>query len=261
MSTLEAIILGIIQGITEFLPVSSSGHLILFQSLFGITDLDHYILFDLVCHLGTLVAIVIVLSGQIKDILLYDRKKIVWVILGTLPLFPLVIILKPIKAIFNQTEYLGFFFLLTALFLYLGKRFGWQRQNSHDTRMRDSVLIGISQAVAILPGVSRSGTTISAARILGWSAADAFVFSFLLAIPAILGGTTLELYSLFFSSKGSSEHTLTWVQYASAFFTSFVFGWGSLLILKKLALNDKLHYFAWYCVLIGIFSLYYFNLR
>lgn len=263
MSTIESILLGIIQGLTEFLPVSSSGHLILFQSLLGMKDLDNYVLFDLICHLGTLTAILIVLSTQIKEILFRDRHKILLIIIGTLPLFPLVVILKPIKALFNQTEYLGFFFMLTALILYLGKRFGWDKSESELNRQskRDSLLIGMSQAFAVLPGISRSGTTISAGRVLGLPAYEAFLFSFLLAIPAILGGTFLEILSLFSHSQLVLEHPLSFLQYFAGYITSFVVGFASLILLKRLALENKLHYFAWYCLLVGIFSLFYFNGR
>src|SRR5271168_4601305 len=98
MNTWEAILLGLIQGITEFLPVSSSGHLEMFQLLLGLTHLDHLILFNLICHLGTLCAILIVFYPHIKDILQKHPKTVLHLALATLPLFPLVLILKPIKA-------------------------------------------------------------------------------------------------------------------------------------------------------------------
>src|SRR5258705_3070450 len=107
MSTFEAIILGIIQGLTEFLPVSSSGHLELGQYVLGLTHLDRYVLFNLVCHLGTLCAVFAVFLPQIKDTLVSDRKKLIQVIIGTLPLFPLVLLMKPIKSLFDQPQYLG----------------------------------------------------------------------------------------------------------------------------------------------------------
>lgn len=262
MTTLDAIILGIIQGLTEFLPVSSSGHLKLAQSILGFEDLHKYIVFDLVCHLGTLLAIFIVFAKQITDALFSDRIRFYQVFLGTLPLFPLVLILKPIKAIYAQPEYLGYFFLLTALILYVGIKFSWQASSSklQQNKWRDALLIGGFQALAILPGVSRSGSTISAGRLLGWGKVESINFSFLLAIPAILGAITLELLQLIHPSASLSDlPPVQWQQYLAGFLTSLGIGYLALLLLMKVAGKDKFMYFVWYCVFIGIVSLLYFN--
>lgn len=262
MSTLEAIILGIIQGLTEFLPVSSSGHLELGQKLMGMKNLDHYIIFDLVCHLGTLLAIFYIFFPQIKNILAFDRVGLYQIILGTLPLFPLLLIMKPIESIFDQPQNLGYCFLLTAVLLYAGIRFGRSEsfEALHKRQWRNPVVIGIFQAVAILPGVSRSGSTISAARLLGWQKQDALAFSFMLAIPAILGGTALELFKLFFKPGLHAPDSIGFVQYAAGFATSFVIGCAALLLLMKLAAKDsRFIYFAWYCFFLGIATTWYFN--
>lgn len=262
MSTLEALILGIIQGLTEFLPVSSSGHLELGQFFLGLTDLHHYILFDLVCHLGTLLAVIIVFFQQIKQVLVEDRTRLFQIVLGTLPLFPLVLLIKPIKALFDQPEYLGYCFLLTALLLYLGIRLGpLIEARRKPSRWNDALVIGIFQAVAILPGVSRSGATISAGRLLGWSSQDAIQFSFLLAIPAILGGVTLELLQLATSSQSpsSSSNIVGLPQYLLGFISSLVVGYIALCWMMKLAAKNKFQYFVWYCIFIGITTLVYFN--
>lgn len=252
MSIIEAILLGIIQGLTEFLPVSSSGHLELGQHLLGFTNLDKYIFFDLVCHLGTLVALLVVFAKQIRDI---QRSKLLWVIIGTLPLFPLVFFMKPIKDIFNQPQYLGYCFLFTALLLYLGGRV---RMPFERKSWRDALVIGVFQAIAILPGISRSGATISAGRLLGWKAEEAATFSFLLAIPAILGGIMLESLHLF---KGNqlifSEVGL--LQYICGFLFSLGIGYVALRALMQLAAKDKFVYFVWYCMAIGVVTLVYFN--
>jgi undecaprenyl-diphosphatase len=252
MTTFEAIILGIIQGLTEFLPVSSSGHLQLAQRLFGFTNLDQYILFDLVCHLGTLIAVVWVFFKQIQGTINSDRTRFWQVVLGTLPLFPLVFILKPIKAVFDQPEYLGYFFLVTAGLLYAGIHWGSTATDAvlQKRRWRDALVIGTFQAAAILPGVSRSGATISAGRLLGWHPQDAITFSFLLAIPAILGGVTLELMRLY--THGTDLPMISWQSYAAGFLTSFIVGYFALLLLMRLAAKDKFIYFVWYCLIIGI---------
>lgn len=258
MTHLEAIFLGIVQGLTEFLPVSSSGHLTLFQALFGFKDLERYVAFDIVCHLGTLLAIFVVFYQSIWDALSRNWGRMGQVILGTLPLFPLVLLLKPIKALFDQPELLGYFFLTTALLLYLGIRFGQPlpQPTLEKKQWRDALTIGLFQAFAILPGVSRSGSTLSGARLLGWNVEEALTFSFLLAIPAILGGACLEALQIFLKQYTAPIPVSA---YLLGFSTSFIVGWGALLLLKQLAPKRSFMYFVWYCLALGIFTLFYFN--
>lgn len=261
MSTFEAILLGIIQGLTEFLPVSSSGHLTLVQTLLGLEHLDRYILFDLVCHMGTLCSIFFIFYQPIISLFKTNRAQLGQIVIGTLPLFPLVLILKPIKAVFDSPEYLGYFFLITAVLLWLGIRFGSTEssQSLQTKKWRDPWIIGLFQAFAILPGVSRSGSTISGARLLGWGFQDALRFSFLLAIPAILGGTVLEAGQLILKPQDYPHANLDFVQYGAGFLASFVFGYGALRWLMSMGTGNKFIYFVWYCLLIGFFSLWYFN--
>jgi undecaprenyl-diphosphatase len=263
MSTIEAIFLGIIQGITEFFPVSSSGHLQLAQSLLGLNHLDHLILFNLVCHLGTLLAIFCVFSEQIKRTLLTDHTRLIQLCLAILPLFPLLLIMKPIKALFSDPQYLGYFFLMTAFLLYMGVLYERKASEAQlqNNRWRDALTIGVFQAFAILPGVSRSGATIAIGRRLGWTYQDAASFSFLLAIPTICGGTIIELLQLWKGTKGAAADlpVIGWIQYSAAFFTSFFIGYLALSWLMKVAVKGKFIYFVWYCLAVGIFSLFYFN--
>lgn len=262
MTTIEAILLGIIQGITEFLPISSSGHLVLAQNLLGMKNLKDLITFDIICHLGTLLAILVVFREQIKNVILKDRQTLIKLSIAILPLFPLVLLLKPIKKLFEEPQYLGFFFLITAFLLYLGIRFGQNKSEIQLTknRYRDAFTIGLFQAGAILPGVSRSGSTISAARLLGWSYSEALTFSFLLAIPTILGGVILEMGQLFFKSSSAVHVEIPLLQYTLGFITSFIFGWGSLSFLQKLASKQQFMYFVWYCLLLGIATIFYFGI-
>lgn len=261
MTTLDAIFLGIVQGLTEFLPVSSSGHLKLFQYFLGMRDLDAYIIFDLACHLGTLLAIVFVFSNHIKEIFTRSNPTRFWqVILATLPLFPLVLLMKPIKATYANPYYLGFFFILTSIILFLGIKFGKtiSEEQSLKHPWRGALIVGICQAIAIFPGVSRSGSTISGARLIGWAPKDAIIFSFLLAIPAILGGTILELYKLW--QHPESGINLPIFHYVLGFFVSFVVGFFALQLLIRLAMQNRFYYFAWYCLMLGIAITYYFYL-
>lgn len=259
MTTFDAILLGLVQGLTEFLPISSSGHLKLTQHLLGMKDLDHYIIFDLICHLGTLLAIVVIFFQNIKSAFQHSRLELWQIALGTLPLFPLVLLMKPIKATYADPSYLGFFFIATACILFAGTLFG---KTAPDTQikkrpLRDAVVVGLWQAAAIFPGVSRSGSTISGARLLGWSPGEATTFSFLLAIPAVLGGTTLELYKLW--THPESAISLPFFHYLTGFLTSFLVGLFALQLLIKLVSQNKFYYFAWYCLILGLATTYYFH--
>lgn len=259
MSTLEAILLGIIQGLTEFFPISSSGHLKLFQSLLGFTHLDHLIIFDLICHLGTLLAIFCVFYKQIKQVIVSNHTLFWQIALAIVPLFPLLLVMKPIKTLFAEPQYLGFFFLFTALLLFIGVKGKWQAPPEYRQRYRwrDALTIGVFQAIAILPGVSRSGATISIGRRLGWSYEEAASFSFLLAIPTICGGALLELLQLLRMPPQAT--TVEWPQYLLAFAASFIVGFAALKGLMKMAVKGNFIYFVWYCIAIGIFSLIYFH--
>lgn len=261
MSTIEAIILGIVQGITEFFPVSSSGHLKLGQYFLGLNDLDKYIIFDLVCHLGTLLAIVCLFFKDIKESFTSNKALLLKIVIATLPLFPLLLILKPIKSLFNAPQYLGFFFMATALLLYIGIRLGSSAkpETLQKYRWRDPLFIGIFQAAAILPGVSRSGSTISGARLLGWDPEAAVRFSFLLAIPAILGGICIEILQITLKPESHAIPSLSWIEYTAGFVTSFIVGTFALILLQKLAVKQKFMYFVGYCAILGVFTTVYFN--
>jgi undecaprenyl-diphosphatase len=258
MTLWQAFILGLIQGVTEFLPVSSSGHLALGQHFFGLKNLQGFILFDLVCHLGTLLAIFYTFFSFIRQSLSPKSQQFWQVFLGTLPLFPLVLLLQPIKSLFDHPQILGPCFLITAAFLFFSSYFHFSPQPSLHRKWRDPLAIGVFQAMAILPGVSRSGTTIAVARLLGWERENAIRFSFLLAIPAILGGTVLEIWQVW-KAPAAAVAALDVGPFVVGFLASFVVGCFSLWILIRLVLQDKWCYFAWYCLTVGLFTTYYFN--
>lgn len=258
MTIIEALFLGIIQGLTEFLPVSSSGHLELGQYLLGFDSLHRYILFSLICHLGTLGAIFYIFFPQIKN-LAFQREMRLNIFLGTLPLFPLVLLIKPIKALFDQPQCLGFCFLITSGLLFISLKLHIEPPlSSAKRRWFDPLTIGLFQAAAILPGISRSGATISAARLLGWNREEAVQFSFLLAIPAICGGTILELWH-FIRAPASEIAPIHFSEFIIGFAASFIVGCMALKLLQRLIVQNKWHYFAWYCLLLGLFTIYYFN--
>lgn len=258
MTTWQALVLGIIQGITEFLPVSSSGHLALAQYLLGFDHLQDYIFFNLICHLGTLCAIFAIFFNAIKESFT-TRSVLLWKIaLATLPLFPLVLILKPIKETFNRPELLGPFFLVSSSLLFAGVFLKFPFSYSPRRKWSDPLTIGLFQAAAIFPGISRSGATISSAQLLGWKKEEAIQFSFLLAIPTILGGALLEGVQLWHSSQ-TIFSLLDFSIFAIGFLTSFLVGLFSLKLLIRLVIQEKWIYFAWYCLTIGLLTSIYFN--
>lgn len=261
MQTLDAILLGIIQGITEFFPVSSSGHLKLFQYFLGLKNLDRYILFDLVCHLGSLIAILILFWDKIVYVIKQDRIKILQAFVALLPLIPIFFGLKTIKNIYNQPQYLGFFFLTTSWILFAGIHWGFTKRPERmaKTRWSDSFMIGVFQALAVLPGISRSGSTISAARLLGWSREEAIFFSFFLSIPTIIGASAYEVYT--HCKDGTLLNSgVPFTSYLLGFITSFVAGYFALRYLIQLLKQDKFIYFVWYTLAIGIATVLYFSI-
>ena len=253
LTYLQAIILGFVQGITEFFPVSSSGHLELFQIFFGIQNIKDYIFFDLICHLGTLLAIGVAFHQEIFRALFKEQKLLLTILIALLPLFPLLLILKEIKSLFDAPFLLGFTFFITSLLLFLSSRITFKKPK--ERIIRDPLFIGLFQAFAILPGVSRSGSTIAAARFLGWGVDEAIRFSFLLAIPTILGGVFVESLSLM--KAGAINDSVNMLHYALGFMFSFGVGLFSLKTLIWFGAK-AIPFFAWYCLCLSLFCLVYF---
>jgi len=203
MSIIHAVLLGIIQGLTEFLPVSSSGHLVLFQKLFGISE--PALLFDTMLHVGTLAAVVAVLWKDIWAILRkLNQPLTLYLIFATVPtVIAALVFRKPLERAFETGHFLGFAFLMTSALLaaaeLLAKRGatkGGTAKNATTMNWLDALIVGVMQAIAIIPGVSRSGATLSGALSRRLDRDFAARFSFLLSIPAILGAVVFQLKDL-----------------------------------------------------------------
>ncbi len=247
MSVVEAIILGIVQGLTEFLPVSSSGHLALGEEFFGFRG-EESIAFDVLVHVATLVAILCVILRDIVRIVRRDRRVVALLVLGSVPAAIVGILLdKQMESIKTNLLLVGLFFLTTAAVLVVAKILERDRKEMTEMSFLDALVIGISQAVAILPGISRSGSTISTARALGISASSAFSFSFLLGAVAISGATVLKAKDI--ASLGDQ---IGFGVLSAAFVASLVSGIFALLVFRKMVVAGKLHFFAWYLVPLGI---------
>lgn len=251
MSSLQALILGLIQGFVEFLPISSSSHLSIAKALMGLPSSESMVVFDLCCHSGTLFAAAYFLRCDIRTLFYERRDKLLQITLALIPLVPAYILLKPLREAANHQLYLiGYTLLATSLLLFMGQSLRLKRQASiaWKRRAQDAICIGLLQSMALVPGISRSASTISCARVLGWNAQEAVRFSFLLAIPTILGGNCLSLLKL------SLQHPSTHFACSSSligFGASFVAGLAVIGPAIRFLETGRLRPFAWYCLFLG----------
>ncbi|MBZ9571137.1 undecaprenyl-diphosphatase UppP [Methanobrevibacter sp. TMH8] len=271
MDILQAIIVGIVQGLTEFLPVSSSAHLIFVQEFFGINQ--SALAFDVLLHLGTLLAVVSyffkdiiemikaffssiadIFRGRFRQGFKEDQyKKLVWmVIIGTIPVGIIGLVFNDqVEAAFNSITIPAFFLLITGVLLYVSQRWNVGNKNIKDVGLKEAILVGIGQACAIIPGLSRSGTTIASGLLIGLDKEFAAKFSFLLAVPAILGASVTELGGI---TTGLDTNFLP---YILGFLAALVSGYLAISILLKLIRERSLDIFVVYCWIVGAAILVY----
>jgi undecaprenyl-diphosphatase len=255
MKIFEAIILGVVQGLTEFLPVSSSGHLVLLQKIFGISE--PVLLFDTLVHVGTLVAVFVVLWKDIWNILRRILQPLTgFLILATIPTVITALIFKDvIETAFRSATLLGFSFLFTAAALLVSENLA-QRTGSVKPREAmswyDALIIGLCQAVAIIPGVSRSGLTLSGSLSRRLDRDFAARFSFLLSIPAILGALVLQLKDI---SEGAPMGGIGPAPIIAGVLASGVVGFFAVQFMLRIVKNRSLRGFAVYVMILGILVL------
>jgi undecaprenyl-diphosphatase len=241
---LKIVLLALVQGLSEFFPVSSSGHLLIFQKLLNFTTLP--LVFDIFFHLGTLLAVVAYFFKDLKPLALrfYERENfrlLLLLLTASLPTAIIGFLLKDFfESLFARPAYLGFCFLFTAAVL-LASRF---RLRGKFPAFPAAFIIGVAQGLAIVPGVSRSGMTIAAALILGLGFEFSFRFSFLLSIPAVLGAVLLEWDKIPWQGG-------YWPQLALAVLVSGLAGFLALGFLKRIMIRDKLHCFGIYLLVLG----------
>jgi undecaprenyl-diphosphatase len=237
--------LGLVQGLTEFLPVSSSGHLVIIQHFLPLVNQQPVVL-DIMLHLGSLLALLVYFWPKIKNIFA-NKKLISCIILATI--ITVVIVFpfrKTVETSFSNPRFAGIMLVITGVILFLASRKKDNNKNKVD--IKNSIMVGLGQALTVLPGISRSGLTISTGIFSGLKSERAAEFSFLLAIPLIAGATVLEVPKLI---QISSNLILI---YLIGVLVSFVVSLFSLkLLMKILKLNQKkLVYFAYYCLFIGL---------
>jgi len=237
----QAIFLAIIQGLTEFLPISSSGHLVIFQKLFG---LNPPVLFDILVHVGTLGAII---AYFLKPLSKISKHTLLLVVIGTIPAVVVGLFLQTyITQIFDSLKLVGVALLMTAGLLLVSKRFKLLNRRFKYLKWQDALFVGIFQVLAILPGVSRSGSTIVAGLARKLDRETAFRFSFYLAIPAILGALALQIPDLIDGQVNYLSQGILGMIIAGAV------GYEALKILEKTLLGAKFWLFGIYCLVLGI---------
>jgi undecaprenyl-diphosphatase len=252
MNLLEVIILAIVQGITEWLPISSSGHLVLMQQYLGITA---SVFFDVILHLGTLLAVLVSFRKDILEILkavfqsgfrTEQGKLGLYIIVGSIPTAIIGFLFQAMfESFFSNLLVVGFAFLGTGVLLYLSKL---QKNRNSELNYAKALLIGTAQGVALIPGISRSGSTISTGLLLKMKKEKAFQFSFLLFIPAVIGATLAE------GVKEWSNLSVTYLDLPAVVVAILVTSFVSYFFLKlvfKVIVKEKFHLFAYYCWALG----------
>lgn len=264
MEPVQAAILGIIQGLTEFLPISSSGHLVLFQHLFGIKEPELF--FDISVHAGTLIAVIIFFRREIQSVLVSllrfmgllfkkeaalgdmwedaDVKLAVLIIIGSVPTGIIGLLFRRISdQLFSSVFLVGCALLVTGLLLWITRRIEKEGKDLNGFSVKDALLIGAVQGLAITPGISRSGSTIATGLLLGLSRETAARYSFLLSIPAIIGAEILSLKDV--SVEAFDMATLLGTVMAG------VVGYFALALLVYIVKKGQLHFFSPYCWVVG----------
>lgn len=284
MSLIEAIIMGLIQGLTEFLPVSSSGHLAIFKNVFHVNT-ETGLLFDVLLHFGTLVAIFVAYWKDIKELVVNGfailglwcvnagifvsnlfakdkkpyrtvldtpyRRFVMMVIISTIPTGILGVVLEDVIGSAGEMLLIpGICLIVTSCFLFMADRLPGGTKNEELATYKDAIKVGTIQGIATLPGLSRSGSTITACLACGFTKEFAVKYSFIMSIPAVLGAVVLQLMD-----GGMTEVSGDmFVNYAIGTVISGVVGFICIKTVLKLVRNNKFKYFAVYCLLAGIFS-------
>ena len=271
MDISSGVLLGIIQGLTEFLPISSSGHLVLLQNLLGFKD--PVLLFDISLHLGTLVAVCLFFRHDLKAMIVESKdllasllrgeagfgkireyphaSMLFWVLVGTVPTGFIGLWFKsPLEALFGSLRVVGFMLMVTGLIVLASRKLSTNDSTRSSVGLLAALAVGVAQGIAIVPGISRSGATIVCGMACKLPRETAARFSFLLAIPATLGAMAVQL-----GSEGLSREAAPAL--AAGFIVSAIVGLLALKILMGMVRKGHLYYFAPYCWAVGLLILFF----
>ena len=264
MSLIESIILGIVQGLGEFLPISSSGHLVIASELLGIQATEGSMMFNILLHFGTLIAVFIAFFSDIKELVIegfkwiFDgfkirnipqRKFIVLIIVSTLPLFLVLPFKSSIEGLFTSTLFVGIALIYTSILLFLSDKVIKGRKNIKETSYKNALFVGVMQAIAVVPGISRAGSTITAGLFSGFSREYAVKYSFIMSIPVILGANILEIYEMVSTKTPLGMPIYICIAGVIAAMVSGIF---AIKLVKYITNNDKFGIFAYYTLIVGV---------
>ena len=262
-----ALVLGVVQGIAEFLPISSSGHLSLLQHFFGMEEPDN--LYNILLHFATLAAVCVVYWRDIEEMIVEffrgaaaligrgdksqgrppeGRRLVLLVILGTLPLFLVLPFDDLVEGMGANPTFVALMLLLTGCILFLSDQYSGGKKAARTATVKDVLLVGLAQGLATIPGLSRSGTTISAGMALGFDRNFAVRFSFLLSLPAVLGATLLKVVKVIVEESADLKLL---PMYLCGMIVAGVVGYFSISLVKLLADKGKFGKFAFYCWIAG----------
>ncbi len=242
---IKYIFIGFVQGITEFLPISSSGHVVLFGSMF---ELDNLLLISVVAHIGTLFAVVFCYRKTIFPLIRKPFNKTnLNLIIATLPTIIIVLIFNGFLEENFSSKTLVWGFLISAILLVVADL---KSEGHKNINKKSSLYMGISQGLALLPGISRSGSTLVCGLISGVEKNQALDFSFLMSIPIILASAVYESYKLF-----KSQITIDWIGILIIMFSSFIFGILSIKLMLKVLKKNKLYFFSIYLIVLSLIIL------
>lgn len=239
---MKAIILGLVQGITEFLPVSSSGHLVVMKTLLGFHSPG--ITFEVLLHLATMLSVLVYFNRIVIDVLL-DLKYLLFIVIGSIPAAIVGVFFGDyIEQMFNGVGWVDLFFVLNGVLLVGGWWLASRKSTNRELSYGLAFLIGLAQALAVLPGISRSGMTITAGVLLGLRREEAFKFSFFLFLPAVFGAGLLKL-------KDITEFSSNWGE-IGGFVVAFFVGIAALSILKNTLSRNRFSIYGAYTAALGI---------
>ena len=248
MTIIQAVISGIVQGVTEFFPISSSGHLVLLHNVFGFKR--EMLAFDLFLHFGTILSVVIFFRREISRMFQKDTRLLKFIIIASIPTFIIGSILGyAAESFFSMPLIVGYSLVTTGIFLLFAsiRAIYWKAvRRSRPLGVKNSIAIGIAQGISVLPGISRSGATIGTALIAGLDETEALKFSFLLSIPAVLGANILKVRHIYGSLISSDTAAFLAGAIAAA-----VTGFLVIKVLFSVVRKNLFFLFGIYCILIG----------
>ena len=243
---IKYIFIGFIQGITEFLPVSSSGHIVLFGSMF---ELDNLLLISIVAHIGTLFAVLYCYRKRVWSLIKQPKNKTnLKLIIATIPTIVIVLLFNSFLEDNFSTKTLVWGFLISAILLVVADL---KKDGNQPVTNKSALYMGLSQGCALLPGISRSGSTLVCGLLVGVEKQEALDFSFLMSIPIILASALYESFKLF-----SYQLTVNWIGIFIVMISSFIFGIISIKLMLKVVKKNKLYYFSIYLIVLSLIVLF-----